>query len=70
MNIISGFTSQLLGSSLNPDQREQLGMMKKSADHLLQILNDLLDLSRLQAGKMDLSGSSFSPAEAQSASFF
>jgi signal transduction histidine kinase/DNA-binding NarL/FixJ family response regulator len=63
MNIISGFTSQLLGSSLNPDQREQLGMMKKSADHLLQILNDLLDLSRLQAGKMDLSGSSFSPAE-------
>jgi signal transduction histidine kinase/DNA-binding response OmpR family regulator len=63
MNIISGFTNQLLGSRLNPDQQEQLGMMKKSADHLLQILNDLLDLSRLQAGKMEVAESSFSPSE-------
>lgn len=63
MNIISGFTNQLLGSRLNPDQREQLGMMKKSTDHLLQVLNDLLDLSRLQAGKMEVEESSFSPAE-------
>jgi signal transduction histidine kinase/DNA-binding NarL/FixJ family response regulator/HPt (histidine-containing phosphotransfer) domain-containing protein len=63
MNIISGFTSQLIGSRLNPDQREQLGMMKKSTDHLLQILNDLLDLSRLQAGKMELAEISFSPSE-------
>lgn len=63
MNIISGFTSQLLGSRLDPDQREQLGMMKKSTDYLLQILNDLLDLSRLQAGKVELAESGFSPSE-------
>ncbi|MFA4862440.1 MAG: ATP-binding protein [Bacteroidales bacterium] len=63
MNIISGFTGQLLGSRLDPDQREQLGMMKKSTDHLLQILNDLLDLSRLQAGKMELAETGFSPPE-------
>jgi signal transduction histidine kinase/DNA-binding response OmpR family regulator len=63
MNIISGFTNQLLGSRLDAEQRDQLGMMKKSTDHLLQILNDLLDLSRLQAGKMELAESSFSPSE-------
>lgn len=63
MNIISGFTGQLLGSRLDPDQREQLGMMKKSTDHLLQILNDLLDLSRLQAGKMELAETGLSPPE-------
>ena len=63
MNIISGFTGQLLESRLNANQRDQLGMMKKSTDHLLQILNDLLDLSRLQAGKMELAEIPFSLPE-------
>jgi signal transduction histidine kinase/DNA-binding response OmpR family regulator len=63
MNIISGFTGQLLGSRLEPAQWEQLTMVKKSSDHLLQILNDVLDMSRLQAGKMELNETSFSLME-------
>ena len=63
MNIISGFTGQLLESRLDPDQQEQLSMVEKSSDHLLQILNDLLDLSRLQAGKMELTETGFSLPE-------
>lgn len=54
MNIISGFINQLLKSRLDTEQRDQLGMVKKSSDHLLGILNDLLDLSKLQAGKLEL----------------
>lgn len=61
MNVISGFTGQLLKGTLGEEQREQLGMVKKSSDHLLHIMNDLLDLSRLQAGKLELQETDFSP---------
>jgi signal transduction histidine kinase/CheY-like chemotaxis protein/HPt (histidine-containing phosphotransfer) domain-containing protein len=63
MNIISGFTGQLLESRLDPAQKDQLEMVKKSSDHLLQILNNLLDLSRIQAGKMELTETGFSLRE-------
>ena len=63
MNIISGFINQLLKSRLDNEQRDQLGMVKKSSDHLLGILNDLLDLSKLQAGKLELLQRTFSIRE-------
>jgi CheY-like chemotaxis protein/nitrogen-specific signal transduction histidine kinase/HPt (histidine-containing phosphotransfer) domain-containing protein len=63
MNIISGFLSQLMKSQLNNEQREQLSIIKKSSDHLLNLLNDLLDLSKLQAGKLELVETNFSPSE-------
>ncbi|MCX6234435.1 MAG: response regulator [Bacteroidetes bacterium] len=63
MNIISGFIGQLLKSRLDADQRDQLDMVKKSSDHLLQMINDLLDLSRLKAGKLELQETEFSPGE-------
>lgn len=62
MNVISGFTGQLLKGRLEEEQRDQLGMVKKSSDHLLHVMNDLLDLSRLQAGKLELQETDFSPA--------
>jgi signal transduction histidine kinase/CheY-like chemotaxis protein/HPt (histidine-containing phosphotransfer) domain-containing protein len=63
MNIISGFVNQLLSGKLDNEQRDQLGMVKKSSDHLLGILNDLLDLSKLQAGKLELVQTTFSIRE-------
>jgi signal transduction histidine kinase/ActR/RegA family two-component response regulator len=62
MNIISGFLSQVLTGPLDDSQREQLMIIKKSSDHLLQLLNDLLDLSKLQADKLELLETTFSPA--------
>lgn len=54
MNAISGFTKILLKSPLNEDQREQLEIINKSSEHLLRLLNDVLDFSKLQAEKLQL----------------
>lgn len=63
MNIISGFLDQVLQGDLNSGQREQLSIIRKSSDHLLRLLNDLLDLSRLQAERLSLSETNFSPED-------
>ena len=54
MNAISGFTHQLLKTELSESQREQLDIINRSSDHLLHILNDVLDFSKLQANKLIL----------------
>jgi protein-histidine pros-kinase len=57
LNGIIGFTGTLLmelPGPLNPDQRHQLGIVKSSADHLLALINDLLDMARIDAGKLEL----------------
>jgi signal transduction histidine kinase/DNA-binding response OmpR family regulator len=59
MNAISGFTNQLLKSTQEGEQREQLQIIKSSSDHLLHLLNDILDLSKLQAKKVTLSKQNF-----------
>lgn len=51
MNGIIGLTDFLLKGSLLPEQREQMTIIKQSADYLLTLLNDILDLSKLEAGK-------------------
>jgi signal transduction histidine kinase/HPt (histidine-containing phosphotransfer) domain-containing protein len=63
MNIISGFLNQILDDKLDPAQLERFRIVKKSSDHLLHLLNDLLDLSKLQASKLELVETNFSPAE-------
>jgi PAS domain S-box-containing protein len=58
MNSIIGFTGilrQELAGPLNDEQKKQLGMVHFSARHLLDLINDLLDLSRIESGKMDVS---------------
>jgi PAS domain S-box-containing protein len=59
MNAIIGLTHLLQRSSPNPDQRERLSKIDSSAEHLLSIINDILDLSKIEAGKLTLERSSF-----------
>ncbi|MBL0330842.1 MAG: response regulator [Bacteroidetes bacterium] len=52
MNGIIGMTSQLLDSNLTNEQLEYALAIKESSNNLLVIINDLLDLSKIKAGKM------------------
>jgi PAS domain S-box-containing protein len=55
LNSILGFTGiilQGLPGPLNPEQAKQLGMVQGSARHLLELINDVLDISKIEAGQM------------------
>ena len=57
LNSIIGFTGillQELAGPINAEQRKQLGMVQTSGRHLLNLINDLLDLSRIESGKMEV----------------
>ncbi len=54
MNTIMGMLDLTLDTQLTDEQRENLTTIKNAADILLSLLNDILDLSRVEAGKMQL----------------
>src|SRR5262249_42490775 len=54
MNGVLGMTELALGTALPPEQREYVGTAHASAESLLAILNDILDLSKIEAGKLEL----------------
>ena len=54
MNAVLGFIDLLLESELSPEQRRNCELVKQSAGSLMSIINDILDLSRLEAGKMPM----------------
>jgi signal transduction histidine kinase len=55
LNGILGFAHLLLqDASLGERHRRSVGLIKSSGDHLLTLINDVLDLSRIEAGKLDL----------------
>lgn len=57
LNAILGFTGTLLmqlPGSLNEDQKKQLETVRTSARHLLSLINDLLDLTKIESGKTEL----------------
>ncbi|MDS4021404.1 MAG: PAS domain S-box protein [Candidatus Competibacter sp.] len=59
MNAIVGLTHLLRRSVRDPEQRDRLGKIAAAADHLLAILNDILDLSKIEAGKLVLEQTDF-----------
>lgn len=61
MNAIAGFTEQLSQSPLNSVQQDQLEVVQKSTDHLLQLINEILDLSKLQNNKLKIEAKPFNP---------
>src|SRR5438132_1368297 len=64
MNAILGMTELVLDTPLEEDQRQGLKTVKSAADSLLGIINDLLDFSRIEAGKLELVPADFSLREA------
>lgn len=62
LNSIIGFTGimlQGLAGPLNQEQNKQMSMVQNSARHLLSLINDVLDISKIEAGQLDLACVSF-----------
>ncbi len=60
MNAIVGMTELTLSTELTPEQREYLGTSKSAVDGLLTLINDVLDLSKIEAGRLELEHLPFS----------
>ena len=63
MNAIKGMTDILLRRNPKEDQKEYLEGIKQSSDSLLVIINDILDISKIEAGKVELEQEPFSVHE-------
>jgi PAS domain S-box-containing protein len=67
LNSIIGFTGivlQELAGPLTSEQSKQLGMVRGSARHLLALINDVLDLSKIEAGQLEIRNEPFELPEA------
>ncbi len=59
LNAIVGFTNRALKKEMNQKQHENLEIIKSSSDHLLGIINSILDYSKIEAGKLELESKAF-----------
>jgi two-component system, sensor histidine kinase and response regulator len=62
LNSIIGFTGLLLQGivgPLNVEQKKQLGMVRDSSTHLLELINDVLDISKIEAGQLEVATEPF-----------
>ena len=62
MNAIIGFTDLLLRGNHDPRQQEQLRHIDAASRSLLALINQVLDLSKIEAGKLELESRAFAPA--------
>lgn len=63
MNGVLGMCSVLAQTELNPDQQELLQVMQDSSESLLDILNDILDFAKIEAGKLKLKKETVDPID-------
>ncbi len=63
MNAVIGMTDLLLGTELTGEQREFAEVVRSSGDALLHVIDDILDYSKIEAGKLDLEREPFSVRE-------
>ena len=63
MNAVIGMTDLLLGTELTGEQREFAEVVRSSGDALLHVIDDILDYSKIEAGKLDLERRPFSVRE-------
>lgn len=63
MTGIMGMTELLLGSSLTSVQHDYVRSMQRSGSMLMRLLNDALDLARIEAGRLELEPAPFDPRE-------
>ncbi len=61
MNAILGLARLLERSPLDSTQQDRLGKIRSAGSHLLSIINDILDISKIEAGKLTLESIDFSP---------
>lgn len=59
MNGVIGMTTLLADTPLNEEQKEYVGTVKRSAESLLMLINDILDYSKIEAGKVSLDPQAF-----------
>lgn len=63
MNAIIGFTDILQSSQLDENQQHYINSIKRASENLLVILNDILDFTKMESGKLNISRTNFSLSE-------
>ena len=63
LNGIVGFTELLKDTDLHEEQREFIDIIEKSSENLLEIINNILDLSKIESNKLEIEEIAFNPIE-------